>query len=339
MAERLVFGSRRVRKKPLRFIPRPKPGVWEDIHRAAERRHARMARIYLDAVKLAREQLSEDKLTRALEVTNPTDAIAGVLNPFLISAALEPAAIELEREIMEAAAKAALPTIPGLATRKQQTVPPPPAPPPGFVVSAFFDLTNPEAVRQAALLGAAMVTNVTDNMKAALKSVVTNAQDRGISVRDQARLIARELNRDVGLTRPQIARLAKMEALWQEAGLPPSVIRQNVRKLRDKMIRQRSVVIARNETLKAANAGVDELWRQAQMEGFLPATVIREWVTQSPLDERNPCPICRPMDGQKRPMGAVFVSPFDGSTAVMPPIHVQCVCVLVLDLESEGDMN
>ena len=337
MAVKLFLGRRRVRKKPLRFVARPKPGVWEDIHRVAERRHARMARIYLDAVKLAQEQLSEDRLTRALEVTNPIDAIDQVLDTYLISAALEPAAIELEREIMEAAAKAALPTIPGLVGKQTATSTPPT--PPGFVVSAFFDLTNPEAIRQAALLGAAMVTNITDNMLAALRAVVLEAQERGISVKDQARLIARELNRDVGLTRPQIKRLAKMKALWEEAGLSARVVEQNVKALRAKMIRQRVEMIARTETLNTANAGVNELWRQAQMEGLLPATVIREWVTQSPLDARNPCPICRPMDGQKRAMGEPFVSPYNGATAMHPTIHPDCVCVVVLDLESEGAMN
>ena len=337
MAVKLFLGRRRVRKKPLRFVARPKPGVWEDIHRVAERRHARMARIYLDAVKLAQEQLSEDRLTRALEVTNPIDAIDQVLDTYLISAALEPAAIELEREIMEAAAKAALPTIPGLVGKQTATSTPPT--PPGFVVSAFFDLTNPEAIRQAALLGAAMVKNVTDNMLAALRAVVLEAQERGVSVRDQARLIARELNRDVGLTRPQIKSLRLLQTTWEAAGFSDGRVADLLRDARDRMIRQRSLMIARTETLTAANAGVNELWRQAQMEDLLPTDVKREWVTQSPLNERNPCPICRPMDGQKRPMGEAFVSPYNGATAVMPPIHTQCVCVLVLDLETEGEMN
>ena len=77
-------------------------------------------------------------------------------------------------------------------------------------------------------------------------------------------------------------------------------------------------------------AGALKLVPEAEREELLPKSTTYEWVTQPPLNEMNPCKICRPMDGQKRKRGELFRSPYNGATALRPPIHISGMCVKVI---------
>ena len=320
-------------KKRVRFVARPIPGFWTDVHLAAERFHAPMAAAFRKAMEQAARGMSEDKLTALLRAGHVGEAVKLFDKP-MVQAAYEELVLPLEYEIMAAAARAAVPTVPGgqefVPTAKQ-------AKPPdkSFRVTAWFDLTNPEAIKVAALLAADAVTVVTKNTQLALREVVRQAQLQGWGIREQSRLIAQELKRAAahGLTKPQTATLGRLQETWRDSGLSEGRIKELSTDARVRMRNQRARVIARHETLEASNAGVDELWRQAEEQRLLPKGVLREWVTQMPLDERNPCKICRPMDGQKRKRGEAFVSPYNGASTLRPGIHVQCVCILTLVLD------
>lgn len=328
-----VIMAKAPRKRQVRFVPDPVPGFWADVHLAAQAYHAPMQRAFVATFEEARGALPVDKLAGLLATGHLTAALA-LFEGGLVKAAYERRVLPLEYTIMAAGARAAVQTVPGAELLKKQGMmdwgpfvhqAQAQAPPPTFSITSWFDLTNPEAIRAAAANAAVMVTRVTRGTMLALRAIVEEAQRQGISIPEQARRIARQLNNAVGLTAPQARTLARLEAGWREAGLGETKIGQMLKQQRGRMIKQRSLVIARHETMEAASAGVDELWGAAEKEGLLPKGVERKWLTQPSLNENNPCKICRPMNGQRKKRGEYFVSPYNGARALRNPIHVQCL--------------
>lgn len=84
----------------------------------------------------------------------------------------------------------------------------------------------------------------------------------------------------------------------------------------------------------AANAGQEALWRQASSQGLLEQDGWqRQWLTAR---DEHVCPICVPMNGQRRD----FEQPFRGGNGTMvlfPPIHPACRCTLVLVSSQEQE--
>jgi len=314
-ALRILLG----RPREKRVKVRPKPDYWQKIHDLAVRNERPFAKAFRETMEAAAGSMSVEQMTGYLELDRPELAIQ-VFNRDLVDAAYGQKLYTLVQTLMRKAAKLALPTVTGFQKADPTEE--------ELVIRALLDLNNPEAIRAASILGASEVTAITLATQRALREIVTQAQTTGLSVPEQARRIAQELKKGVGLTAPQVKTLARLTAEWETAGVADLAgLKERMRK---QMIRQRSLVIARNETMEAANAGVNSLWNAAMDEGYLPTTVEREWVTQPGLNAMNPCPICRPMDGQRRQMGEPFRSPYNNATALRAPIHVQCMCVLVL---------
>jgi hypothetical protein len=83
----------------------------------------------------------------------------------------------------------------------------------------------------------------------------------------------------------------------------------------------RAELIARTETMSAANAGQREAWDQAVDKGFLSGDEKQVWIV-TPDDTL--CPICESMDGQKETLGDPF--DVDGQEIDGPPAHPNCRC-------------
>jgi hypothetical protein len=190
-----------------------------------------------------------------------------------------------------------------------------------------FDLTNPRAQRIAALIAADLVTRVDEVTRQAMREIIARAQAFGIPLREQAAELEQVLIQMAGLDSRRAATLRNFENRQIVRGVAPRIIERRVNELRDKLLLDRAKVIARHETMVAANAGQVELWDQAEEEGFLPVGLLREWITTP--DDRI-CPICEPMDGQQRLRGDLFVSSFNGQVYERPPAHVLCRCALSL---------
>jgi hypothetical protein len=295
------------------------PDMWKRIHNLAVRNQKPFRDAFNRVMEAARDAMPLEVMIQYLEMDRPNLAI-GLFNTSLVEAAYGRELMPLVEQLMRKAAKLALPSVTEFGKQEDTEL----------VIQALLDLNNPEAIRAASILGATEVTAITAATQRALREIIRNAQASGVSVPNQARAIALELKKGIGLTAPQVKSLNKLTAEWEAAGLSAGDIAGLQDRTRARMIRQRSLVIAQNETMEAANAGVNSLWDTAINEGLLPIQVIREWVTQPSLNEMNPCRICRPMDKQRRPMGEPFVSPYDGSTSLRPPHHIRCHCVLVL---------
>ena len=132
-------------------------------------------------------------------------------------------------------------------------------------------------------------------------------------------VVQRAIDTDIPLTTAQIDRMVK--------------------RYRERWLAFRAQTIAETETLRAASAADEELWRQAIEEGVLPAeALINTWRT-SLRATRRPSHIF--MEGQVRPFGVAFRSgdgnnlryPSDPSAPASDTIRCQCVVAREIDQE------
>lgn len=211
-------------------------------------------------------------------------------------------------------------------------------------VGIRFDRTNPEAVRWARERAGALVTRIGDDARLAIRDLITRAFTDGVDVwktakriegligllPDQATAVEtyrRELEKLAASSRP-VTRLTRMRKLSSK-GLTPQRIDAWVEKYRLRLLRNRAVTIARTEIAAAANYGQLALWRQAVENGQLGTDERKRWMVTP--DDRL-CERCRPMDGQVRLLNDLFEAP-DGTRVLMPPLHPNCRCVTVLQID------
>jgi len=82
----------------------------------------------------------------------------------------------------------------------------------------------------------------------------------------------------------------------------------------------RAEVIARTESMRAANVGQREAWDQAVDNGLLSQNVRREWIATS-----EACPICEGLDGQQIGLDEEYEDD-NGEAYDGPPAHPNCRC-------------
>lgn len=87
----------------------------------------------------------------------------------------------------------------------------------------------------------------------------------------------------------------------------------------------RAEMVARTETMRAANEGQMQLWDQATEAGLLTGDEQKEWIVTP--DDRL-CPICEPLDGEKTGLDDTFK--VDGEEIDGPPAHPRCRCTIAL---------
>lgn len=191
-----------------------------------------------------------------------------------------------------------------------------------------FDRTNPQAVAWAKQHAADLVTDVSTKTRNAIRNVITRSFTENLPPRESARL----LRKIVGLTDGQEEALDKLRKALREN--PGKIVRMGDRKFRapstrtgirdiierqsDRMLQNRSTLIARTETIAASNQGQTQLWQQAVAEGVLPRNTKRVWIVTP--DERL-CPICEGLDGSTSSLNGTFENKFDN-----PPAHPGCRC-------------
>jgi len=87
----------------------------------------------------------------------------------------------------------------------------------------------------------------------------------------------------------------------------------------------RAEMIARTETMEAANEGQSQLWDQAIEDGFLTGKERQVWIV---TDDDRLCPECADLDGEEAELDGEF--PGDGGDG--PPLHPNCRCTVGLVL-------
>lgn len=136
-----------------------------------------------------------------------------------------------------------------------------------------FSITNPRAIAWAQSRSSALITEIMPDTRAAIRSIVAD----GIREGRAPRVIAKEIRDRVGLRTDQLETLAKFKA----EGRTDSQVERRAKQL----LKQRSELIARTETMRSSNAGLREMWYQAVDKDLLPSDVKREWIATE--DERT----------------------------------------------------
>jgi len=200
---------------------------------------------------------------------------------------------------------------------------------------------NPETLERLVRQDLSRIQNLTLESQQAVRDVLNAGLREGLNPRE----VAFRLQKIVGLNRPQTRALQRFEAQLMEkataeiqakadAGkgrvsaareMRSAVTRVNrlVARKRVEYVADRAENIARTEVMTAIQDG-----KRAQRERLVAEGVInagdfeQEWVI---ADDERTCPICRPFDGQRAPIGGSFVSK-DLRISKGPPEHPRCRC-------------
>lgn len=187
--------------------------------------------------------------------------------------------------------------------------------------SVSFSTTNPRAVQWARTQSSRLITNVTNETREAVRTVIGDAIEHGIPPRTAARVIRDQ----VGLTPGQSAAVVRRYERLIADGRSVDEAGRAAGRYSAKLLKYRGEVIARTETIRSSTEGQQELWRQAVDRGLIDRDTKRVWIV---TDDDRLCPICEPMDGQEVGLEEAFES--DGERALVPPIHPQCRCAVAL---------
>lgn len=214
-----------------------------------------------------------------------------------------------------------------------------------------FNMQNPNVATFIRQYMFSLITGIGQETRAGIQAIVLRGFLGGQAPAVQARAIAPM----IGLTERQVVAVANYRAALESGKFRDALARASrdgrydrtllaamqsksplrqeqidamVRRYAERSLKYRAEMIARTETLRAANAGLRESWRQAQEQGLLRVGQRQKWLVAH--DERT-CPVCRPVPGMNPDgvlLGTAFNTP-DGRVE-SPPLHPQCRCSLGL---------
>lgn len=173
-----------------------------------------------------------------------------------------------------------------------------------------------------------------------------------------AEKIGRMITAEVPLLPNHQDAINRMALKMANDGASARYIERMVARRTKKLTRWRANMIARTETMRAANMGQIFTWETAQQLNYLPDFTRKVWLATG--DDRT-CPICAEMDGQTvavldesgilgeqfevthkatsmTAQGKVLsTAPLSKPYATMsPPAHPQCRCTMILDIPDDA---
>lgn len=195
-----------------------------------------------------------------------------------------------------------------------------------------FDVTNPLALLWITHHTGELITGFAD--VSGIRKIIARAFNEGIPPKSAAQLIrsviglterqgdavinlANWIRRSAGLTVQAGSKTIRVPS----KGADEAFITKQTNAYADRLKKDRALMIARTETLKASNRGQRMLWEQAIEKGLLSDDDERIWIATP--DERT-CDECEPLDGEHVTMDEEF------SVGEDPPIHPNCRCTVGL---------
>lgn len=285
------------------------PRAYFTLHHVADAAAPRFASALRAAIHDSRDAIPIARFRDAVADRNPGAVLHHMDFPALANA-WSVTAERIVRDVFHAAAQKT-------TVQKQATI-----------AEFRFDLTNPRAVSWILTQAGLLIQQISEESRRAIREILARGFDEGITVPKMAQFI-RDL---IGLDSQSANALANYRAAL-DASLPPAVAERRVTIYRDRLLRHRSMVIARTETIRAAAAGQHELWRQLKDDDLIDDTARRRWAVTP--DERL-CPICAPMPHENDLVG--LEEPFitgDGRSILHQPAHPQCRCAVFLVFPDE----
>jgi len=285
--------------KILRDIRKLDPDeTWRMLHRIADKAAPDLVRAFLIAVNGATSQASLARVQRAISRKDYDAAIRAIPWDRVMQAQLRPAVTKALRDVLESAGEATALPVKG---------------------EISFDVTNPRVFDWIRRETGNLITAVSRETVAAVREVIRLSFEHGFGPRESANRILDF----IGLNARQAGALDKYMQDLAKKGLPQARQEKLAEYYRNRLLRQRAMLIARTETMAAANEG----WRiqisAAAKEGLIDAA---EWEIKwliTPDDKL--CVRCDTMTGARRPIDGVYTTG-DGAGKSGPPLHPNCRC-------------
>lgn len=191
-----------------------------------------------------------------------------------------------------------------------------------------FNARSEHAVRAARRYAARRITEINDETRAAIRATIIRGIREDIPPRELARIIAGRAQGSVpliGLHSRQAMAALNYRGQLAAAGLSPAAITRAMAKYTRRKLAERTLNIARTETMTALNYGRNAVFNTAIRRGALPPGAQKEWIITP--DERL-CRLCAPMAGVTVGVRAKFQTARGAVPA--PPLHPSCRCTVVL---------
>lgn len=210
-----------------------------------------------------------------------------------------------------------------------------------------FDLLNPHIIEAIQTRNLTLIQGVSQDAAASIRAVLLEGYQRGLNPRQQAIAIRPFIGLTTQQTRAVQNYRAALEsgryrqaldnvlrdkrydartlaALREGRGLSTEQIDTMVNRYAERQLKHRAEMIARSESISAANLGQRETWWQAQQQGLLPETMRQHWL---PAHDERTCKWCpdipRLNPGGVR-IGTTFASHW--GQIEQPPAHTACRC-------------
>jgi len=200
--------------------------------------------------------------------------------------------------------------------------------------SIHFSNTNPQAIAWARTQSAQLVTDITNETRSSIQEIMARSFSEKFPPAQSARLlrevVSLNLRQAKALANFQVAVVNNPGKIVQagslrirvpEGGMSKAKLDSYMMRYAEKLQRNRAMMIARTETMGAANEGQRQLWLQARDNGLLTGKERRVWIAGDPCDD------CRPFEDMTAPL----TSPFQGGP-MNPPLHPMCRCTTGLVL-------
>ena len=295
---------------PERFTGTDRPSWvtdWRTLHRVADRQAPTVERAFVALVAEARGGQTRSRIQRALQRGNRRQALTIAVEAWRAASETWRTTLATAlRDTVRAAATA-------VGTRMVRDA------------RIEFAVTNPAAQQWAEIQAGRLIRRITADQRQSIRRVIVQAFTENLTTRQ----VAIRLTEQIGLQSRQAAALERVRADLVEKGLTKARIDHLVTRQRDRLIRRRARSIARTEVLRASNMGQQLLWEAAVDAGEWRAQDVRRVFIVTPDDRL--CPVCAPLDGMMVGLADEFVSPTNGASALVPPLHPQCRCAVGID--------
>lgn len=215
----------------------------------------------------------------------------------------------------------------------------------GALVRARLDLVRPETVAfargemtavappqvgRARVRSAQLVRRVSNATKSGIREIISESVQGEFDVREAARRI-RSI---VGLRPDQRETLNRARAKLVAEG---RFSQERIDRVAQRLLRQRGILIARTETIKASSAGQTQAWEDARQQGLIDPKFTRVFWIVTPDDRL--CPICEmipSLNPDGVPLGVPFESPV-GPVFEPPDPHPSCRCSRALEFREVSE--
>jgi uncharacterized protein with gpF-like domain len=292
--------------------------VWKILREIADAANPEITKAFLRAVMDARNGFNRARLEKLLRMMDVEGAMNELNWDLIAKTELQPAVASTLRDVLDSAATfAPLPVVSEMA----------------------WDILNPLALAWIRDESSRLITNISQETKQAIRETIARGFQEGYGIEkmaDPIRDILDKAKQNFGLNSRQAAAFDRYRNDLIKRGLPDNKIASLMETYHRRLIKERAELIARTETIKAANEGYRQKIEQAVSEDLIDPLVweMRWIVTQ---DEKK-CEKCQSMRGKRRPISGVYgEGEYAGTDG--PPGHPNCRCAEGLTRISEQSVR